>query len=135
MVEFTRTFGLLVSTGTLVVDSLVKSADVVGNVNYKNAILLVSKRVEKGITMGDAMEASDLFPAIVVEMAKIGEQTGRLDDSMARVSEYYDREVTQTVKTLTTAMEPVIMIILAVGVGFLIISIITPIYNLISSIQ
>lgn len=135
MVEFTRTFGLLVSTGTLVVDSLVKSADVVGNVNYKSAILLVSKRVEKGISMGDAMEASPLFPAIVVEMAKIGEQTGKLDESMERISQYYEREVGQTVKTLTTAMEPIIMIILAIGVGFLIISIITPIYNLISSIQ
>ncbi len=135
MVEFTRTFGLLVSTGTLVVDSLIKSADVVGNVKYKSAILLVSKRVEKGIAIGDAMEASDIFPPIVVEMAKIGEQTGKLDESMSRVSEYYEREVEQTVKTLTTAMEPIIMIILAIGVGFLIISIITPIYSLISSIQ
>jgi type IV pilus assembly protein PilC len=68
-------------------------------------------------------------------MVKIGEQTGKLDESLLKVSEYFEREVDGTVKTLTTAMEPFIMIVLGVGVSFLIISIITPIYNLTSSIQ
>lgn len=135
LTEFTRTFGLLVGTGSLVVDSLLKSADTVSNVLYKKAIMDVSRRVEKGVSIGDAFSYSPLFPAIVVEMVKIGEQTGKLDDSLTRVSEYFEREVEQTVKGLTTAMEPIIMIVLAIGVGFLIISIITPIYNLISSIQ
>lgn len=135
MVEFTRTFGLLVGTGSLVVESLNQSSDVVGNYHYRNAILEVGRKVEKGVTIGDAMLTDPLFPPIVVEMVKIGEQTGKLDESLLRVSEYFEREVEQTIKTLTTAMEPFIMVLLAVGVGFLIISIITPIYNLISQIQ
>lgn len=135
MVEFARTFGLLVGTGSLVVESLNQSADVVGNVYYRNAIREVGSKVEKGVTIGDAMLSDPLFPPIIVEMVKIGEQTGKLDESLMRVSEYFEREVEQTIKALTTAMEPFIMIILAVGVGFLIISIITPIYNLISQIQ
>lgn len=135
MVEFARTFGLLVGTGSLVVESLNQSADVVGNVYYQQAIHEVGVKVEKGVTIGDAMLADSLFPPIIVEMVKIGEQTGKLDESLMRVSEYFEREVEQTIKALTTAMEPFIMIILAVGVGFLIISIITPIYNLISQIQ
>lgn len=135
MAEFARTLGLLIGAGSLVVDSLLKSADVVGNVQYKDAIVLVSKRVEKGITMGDAMGASPLFPPMVVEMVKIGEQTGKLEDSLIRSSEYYEREVDQTVKNLTTLMEPIILVMLAGGVGFLIFSIITPIYGLISGIQ
>lgn len=135
MAEFTRTFGLLVGTGTLVVESLVRSSDTIGNVIYKRAILSVSKRVEKGVSIGDAMSAVVFFPSIVVEMVKIGEQTGKLDESLQKVSEYYEREVEQTVKTLTTALEPAIMVFLAVGVGFLIISIITPIYSLVTSIQ
>ncbi|CAN5182295.1 type II secretion system F family protein [soil metagenome] len=135
MAEFTRTFGLLVGTGTLVVESLTRSADTIGNVVYKKAILAVSKRVEKGISIGDALSAGALFPSIVVEMVKIGEQTGKLDESLTKLSEYYEREVEQTVKALTTALEPFIMIVLAVGVGFLIISIITPIYSLVPSIQ
>lgn len=135
LAEFTRTLGLLIGAGTLVVDSLLKSSEVVGNVLYKEAIILVSKRVEKGITMGDAMNATTLFPPMVVEMVKIGEQTGKLDESLLRSSEYFEREVDQLVKNLTTLMEPIIIVFLAVGVGFLIFSIITPIYGLISSIQ
>lgn len=133
--EFSRTFGLLVGTGTLVVDSLNKSSDVVNLVPYKKAILAVAKQVEKGVTIGDAMSFNPVFPPILVEMVKIGEQTGKLDESLTKVSEYFEREVTTTVKALTTALEPFIMIILAIGVGFLILSIITPIYSLINQIQ
>ncbi len=135
MAEFTRTFGLLISAGTLVVQSLNESADTTGNVIYRSAIQEISKRVEKGVTIGDAMNAFDIFPPILVQMVKIGEQTGKLDESLLKVSEYFEREVDGTVKTLTTAMEPFIMIVLGIGVSFLIISIITPIYNLTSSIQ
>lgn len=133
--EFSRTFGLLIGSGSLVVDSLLKSADVVGNVHYNNAILLVAKRVEKGITVSDALNVGSVFPPYLVQMVKIGEQTGKLDESLIKASEYYEREVNQTVKTLTTLMEPLIMILLALGVGFLIFAVITPIYSLLSSIQ
>lgn len=135
LTEFSRTFGLLIGAGTLVVESLNQSADVAGNRIYKNAIVDIAKRVEKGITIGDAMAVYPIFPPILVQMVKIGEQTGKLDESLLKVSEYFDREVQETVKTLTTAMEPFIMIVLGVAVAFLIISIITPIYNLTSSIQ
>ncbi|MGH7245801.1 MAG: type II secretion system F family protein, partial [Candidatus Levyibacteriota bacterium] len=135
LTEFSRTFGLLISAGTLVVQSLTETADVAGNVMYRTAILDISKRVEKGVTIGDAMAAYTIFPPILVQMVKIGEQTGKLDESLLKVSEYFEREVEGTVKTLTTAMEPFIMIILGVAVAFLIISVITPIYNLTSSIQ
>jgi type II secretory pathway component PulF len=135
MAEFTRTFSLLVSSGSLVVESLMKSSDIVNNVLYKEAIQLVAKRVEKGIDIGDAMEASPLFPPMVVEMTKIGGETGKLDESLLKASEYFEREVEESVKVMTTLLEPIIMIILALGVGFLIIAIITPIYNLISQIS
>ncbi|MEX2012983.1 MAG: type II secretion system F family protein [Candidatus Levyibacteriota bacterium] len=135
LAEFSRTFGLLVGTGTLVVDALLQTANSAGNIHYKNAIIDVSRKVEKGITIGDAMSASPLFPPLLVQLVRIGEQTGKLDDSLIKSSEYFESEVDQQVKTLTTAMEPIIMIILGVGVAFLIISVITPIYSLISSIQ
>ncbi|HET9946782.1 MAG TPA: type II secretion system F family protein [Patescibacteria group bacterium] len=135
LTEFARTFGLLIGSGTLVVQSLNESADISGNLVYKNAITDIAKRVEKGISVGEAMATYDIFPAILVQMVKIGEQTGKLDESLLKVSEYFEREVEGVVKTLTTAMEPFIMIILGVSVAFLIISIVTPIYNLTSSIQ
>lgn len=131
--EFARTFGMLVGTGSLVIDSLNKTADVLGNGVYRREVKKVAENVEKGVSIGDSMGTSALFPPILVEMVKVGEQTGKLDDSLMRVSEYFEREVEQTVKALTTAMEPIIMVILALGVGFLIIAIITPIYKIISS--
>lgn len=135
LAEFSRTFGLLVGTGTLVVEALAETADTTGNVLFKNAILDVSKQVEKGVTVGDSMAYYPLFPPLLIQLVKIGEQTGKVDDTLIKASEYFEREVDQTVKTLTTAMEPFIMIILGIGVALLIISVITPIYSLISSIQ
>ena len=135
LAEFSRTFGLLVGTGTLVVDALLETADTAGNIHYRNAIKEVSKQVEKGVTIGDAMSVYSLFPPILIQLVKIGEQTGKVDESLTKASEYFERDVDQTVKTLTTAMEPFIMVVLGIGVAFLIISVITPIYSLISSIQ
>lgn len=135
LAEFSRTFGLLVGTGTLVVEALNETADTTGNVLFKNAINEVSRQVEKGVTVGDAMSGYNLFPPLLIQLVKIGEQTGKIDETLVKASEYFEREVDQTVKTLTTAMEPFIMIVLGIGVAFLIISVITPIYSLISSIQ
>lgn len=135
LAEFSRTFGLLIGTGTLVVEALNETAETTGNVHYRNAILAVGKQVEKGITVGTAMSTSSLFPPLLVQLVKVGEQTGKMDETLQNSSEYFEREVDQTVRTLTTAMEPFIMVVLGIGVAFLIISVITPIYSLISSIQ
>ncbi len=131
--EFSRTFAMLIGTGALIIDSLNKTADVLTNSVYRREVKRVAENVEKGVSIGDSMGTSEIFPPMLVEMVKVGEQTGKLDDSLTRVSEYFEREVEQTVKALTTAMEPIIMVVLALGVGFLIIAIITPIYKIISS--
>lgn len=135
LAEFTRTLSLLVGAGTLVVEALRQTGDVSGNELYKNAISSVARQVEKGVGVGEAMSGYPIFPPILTQMAKIGEQTGKLDDSLMRVSAYFESEVDQTTKTLTTAMEPIIMVILGVGVAFLITSIITPIYSLTNAIH
>jgi type IV pilus assembly protein PilC len=71
----------------------------------------------------------------MVQLVKIGEQTGTLDETLLKTSEYFERETDQLVKTLTTALEPLIMVALGIGVAFLMISVITPIYSLISTIK
>ncbi|HUD44691.1 MAG TPA: type II secretion system F family protein [Patescibacteria group bacterium] len=135
LVEFTRTFSLLIGTGSLVVESLHQCAETVGNVVYRQAVNDIGNRVEQGVAIGDAFAANELFPSLLVETVKIGEQTGKMDESLMRVSEYFEREVEQAVKALTTAIEPMIIVILGAFVGVLIVSIITPIYGLISSIH
>lgn len=135
LAEFSRTFGLLVGAGTLIVEALNQTANTAGNTLYKNAIAAVAKQVEKGVNIAEAFSGYSVFPPILVQMAKIGEETGKIDESLLRVSEYFEREVDQTTKTLTTAMEPIIIVVLGAGVAFLIISIITPIYSLTSAIK
>jgi type II secretory pathway component PulF len=81
------------------------------------------------------MSLYDLFPPNLVELIKIGEQTGKLDETLTRASEYFENEVDGIVKTLSTALEPIILLVLGAGVAFLALSIITPIYQITNSIQ
>ncbi len=135
LTEFARTFGLLVGTGTLVVDALNQSAGVTGNFVYEKAVKDIAKRVEKGIPVGEAMSYYPYFPPLLIQLVKIGEETGKMDENLIKASEYFEEEVSQSVKTLTTAMEPLIMIVLGIGVGFLVFSVITPIYSILSAVQ
>jgi type IV pilus assembly protein PilC len=134
LTEISRTFGLLVGTGTLIVDALDQSAKVAGNKIYELAMLDVAKKVEKGVSIGEALEQHSIFPPLLVQLVKVGEETGKIDENLLKASEYFEEEVDQSVKTLTTAMEPIIMIVLGIGVGFLVFSVISPIYNLLSAI-
>ena len=120
LVEFSRTLGVMLASGTLVVDSLEEVSDITGNILYKNAIMDVAQKVEQGITMGDAISVYNLFPQNLVELVKIGEQTGKLDETLVRASEYFEYEVDQSVKVLSTAIGPIITVILGLGVAFLV---------------
>ncbi|MEK7502386.1 MAG: type II secretion system F family protein [Patescibacteria group bacterium] len=135
LTELARTLGVLVGSGSLVVDSLIQTSETLGNVHYRNAVKDVAKKVENGVTIGDAMSSYSLFPPLLVQLVKIGEQTGKLDETLLKASEYFEGEAEQLVKTLTTALEPLIIVTLGVGVAFLMISVITPIYSLISFIK
>jgi len=130
LAEFSRTLGVLLATSTLVVEALDKVSNVTNNIHYKNAIIDIAKRVEKGVSMGDAMSLYYLFPPNLTELVKIGEQTGKLDETLIKASTYFEDEVDRSVKTLSTALEPIILVVLGIGVAFLVISIITPIYQI-----
>lgn len=133
LTEFSRTFGLLVGTGTLVVDSINQVSEITGNIHFKNAILNVAKRVEKGESVAVALSHHEIFPSLLIHMVEVGEQTGKMDELLLKASEYFEGEVDQTAKTLTTALEPLIMVAIGIGVAFLLISVLTPIYSLIQS--
>ncbi|MGB9591791.1 MAG: type II secretion system F family protein, partial [Candidatus Kryptoniota bacterium] len=99
---------------------------------YEEAVEEASKEVEKGLPLAAALARTEAFPPILPQMIAVGEETGKLDEVLGRVSTYFEQETDAAVKGLTAAIEPLIMIILGVGVGFLIISVIMPIYNLTS---
>lgn len=135
LVEFTRTLGMLIASGIHILEGLQILRESLGNVVFRNAIGQVSKKVEKGFPLGDTFAQHEVFPPIVSQMMKVGEETGKLDDTLLKLSKYFQSESENLVKGLTTAIEPIIMVILGVGVGFIVISVITPIYSLTSQFK
>lgn len=133
LTEFTRTLGLLVGAGISILEALNVVANAVGNVIVQDAIKAASRQVEKGFPLAYALaQQGEVFPPMLYQMLSVGEETGKLDEVLGKVSHVFEVESEQQVKGLTAAIEPLIMIFLGIGVGFLVIAIILPIYNLTS---
>lgn len=131
--EFTRTLSLLMRSGVSIVDALQIVANSLGNVYFQEEVFDASRKVEKGIPLSEPIIASKYFPAIIGQMIAVGERTGKMDDVLMKTSAYFESEADQAVKNLSTALEPIIMVLLGLMVGVLILSVITPIYKLTSS--
>lgn len=133
LTEFTRTLGLLVGAGIPILDGLKVVSGVVGNVVVAKAVDRAAVRVEKGFALAYALsQEPDIFPPILFQMLAVGEETGKVDETLSKVSHVFEQESEHAVRNLTAAVEPIIMVVLGVGVGFLVIAIIMPIYNLTS---
>jgi len=128
----TRTLSMLTAAGISLNQSLNIVASVAGNEIYYDAYIKISERVQKGFDVASSFEDAGIFPMIVTQMVTTGEATGKLDDVLMRVSNFFKVEAEQSVKALTAAIEPLIMIVLGIGVAFLIIAVLMPIYNLTS---
>ena len=132
LTEFTRTFGLLIGAGIPILDALHIVGQAIGNRVYQDAIEDAAREVEKGFPLGVPLSRNPDFPIILGQMLKVGEETGKMDDVLAKLSHFFESETEQLIKGLTTAIEPLIMIILGIGVGLLVFAVILPIYNLTS---
>lgn len=133
--EISRTLSLLVRAGLSIINALEITANVAGNVYYKEAMINSSRLVEKGISLSKAFQNQEIFPEMLIQMTKVGEETGKVDDSLEKLAQYFQRDLDLKIKTLTQSLEPIIIVFLGVIVGFIIISVITPIYTLINAIQ
>ncbi|HUV72106.1 MAG TPA: type II secretion system F family protein [Clostridia bacterium] len=132
LAELTRTLGLLVGAGVSIVEALEISAKASDNLLIEEGIMTANKQVEKGFTLSSALSENPLFPKLVPQMLAVGEETGKVDEVLLKVSRFFQTESEESLKGLTSAIEPLIMILLGVGVGFMVIAIIMPIYNLTS---
>jgi len=130
--KFARTTGLLVSAGISVLDALMIVADTLGSRIFGDAIKRVASKVEKGVSLADGISHIEEFPTVLTRMIAVGEQTGKMDEVLTRLAVYYESESATKVKALTTAIEPLIMIVMGVGVGLLVAAVILPIYHLTS---
>lgn len=133
LTEFTRTLGLLVGAGVSILEGLNVVKEVVGNAIMSDGVSLVAKQVEKGFPVAYSLaQVPEAFPLMLSQMVAVGEETGKMEDVLNKISRVFETESEQEVKTLTAAIEPLIMIVLGLGVGFLVFAIILPIYNLTS---
>ena len=130
LAQFTRTFGLLIGSGIPIISALKVVAGLLSSPAYKEAIEGAISKVERGSPLYQPLAASSVFPPIVGQMLRVGEETGKMDDVLLRLSIYFENEGEQMIRNLTTALEPIILVILGLGVGALVFSIIMPIYNL-----
>lgn len=132
MTEFARTMSLLISAGISILDALKITADAVGSKIIGNKMMQAANKVEKGQSLGVVLAEIQEFPPIVPQMMAVGEQTGKMDEILNKLADYFEGESETAVKTLTTAIEPLIMAVMGIGVGFLVMAVIMPIYNLTS---
>ena len=130
LTEMTRTLGLLVGSGVSIIDALNIVVGAIGNQTVATEVKKIARQVEKGFPVSVAFGEAASFPPLMGQMIAVGEETGKLDDVLNKLSHYYEVESEQQVKVLTTAIEPLIMVVLGVGVGFLVWTIILPIYDI-----
>lgn len=129
--NITRTLSLLLKSDVGIVMALSIVADSTKNIAYKNAVRSIEKEVMKGQKISTELLArSALFPPMMSQMVIVGERTGNLSDSLMYISNMYEEEISDLTKNLTTMIEPVLMVVMGLVVGFIAISIITPIYGI-----
>jgi len=134
--RFGRTMSSLLSAGVNVLTSLEITYNVVQNSYFKEVITLAKKEVEKGQALAKVfIEAEKIYPTLVGELIAVGEETGALPDMLQQVANFYENEVDQKTKNMSTIIEPFLMLLIGGAVGFFAVSMISPIYSITTNIQ
>lgn len=128
--RYARTLSTTFAAGVPLVDALDSVAGAAGNVVFYNAVMQIKEDVSAGSQLNFSMRTTNVFPALAVQMAGIGEESGNLDGMLDKVADYYEAEVDNAVDNLTTLLEPMIMSVLGILVGGLIIAMYLPIFQL-----
>jgi len=133
LTELTRTLSLMVGAGVPILEALNITSEVVSSPTISDALKDSAKQVERGFPIAYSFgRHPEAFPFILSQMIAVGEETGKMDDVLTKVSHIFEVESDEKVKGLTAAIEPMVMVVLGLGVGFLVIAVILPIYNLTS---
>ena len=128
--KFTRTLGTLMTSGVPILEGLLIVARTAGNKVVEEAILTTRQSVSEGKTLAEPLTKSKVFPAMVTQMIAVGEATGALDAMLSKIADFYDDEVDTAVGTLTSMLEPMLMIFFGTTVGFVIVAMYMPIFQM-----
>jgi type IV pilus assembly protein PilC len=135
VLEMTRLLGMLMKSGIPIIDALNSTAKSLTNYHYKKALYNAANEVSKGVPLAVPLSKSKVIPLIVVKLISTGEQTGKLDQILTEITSFYNDQVEEMTSNLTKMMEPIVLIVVGVVVGFLALAIYVPIYNLGSVIK
>ena len=135
LARFADNLSTLLAGGIPLVRALTITSNVVGNLEYKKVILRAAEEVKKGGNISTVFRRTPLVPPIVTQMTEIGENTGQVSEILKDVSKFYEQEVDNTTRNLTTLIEPIMIIILGVIVGVMVVAVLLPIYNIAGQIQ
>lgn len=130
LARFNRVLSTMVGAGISVLDALKITADSIGNVVYRDSILRVLEKVKGGSSLEEAITGEEVFPYLVPQMVAVGEKTGEIDQILINLAIYYEDELDSKIKGLTSIIEPAMIIVMGFIIGFVIIGVISPIYNL-----
>ncbi|KPJ55099.1 hypothetical protein AMJ47_01065 [Parcubacteria bacterium DG_72] len=132
---FSRTLGILIKSGVPIVGALNITFGTLNNLIYQNQIKKLILKVEKGEKISDNLAKTSLFPSTFSRVIEVGEKTGNLENSLLYLADYYEQEVDNTSQRLSIILEPILLITIGLVVGFIAISIITPIYQITRGLQ
>jgi type IV pilus assembly protein PilC len=133
--RFSRTLSTLLSSGVPLLEGLGVTARASGNKAISDAVNEVKKSVTGGKTLGEPMRQSGVFPPMVTQMVSVGEETGRLDEMLNKVANFYDDEVDSAVESLTSIIEPIMIVVMGLMVGGMLIAMYLPMFKLISVVS
>jgi type IV pilus assembly protein PilC len=128
--KFTRTLGTLISSGVPILDGLSIVARTAGNKTVEQALLTARQSISEGKTVSEPLAQTKVFPPMVVQMISVGETTGALDAMLSKIADFYDDEVDSAVGALTSLLEPLLMVFLGVTIGFIVIAMYMPIFQM-----
>lgn len=133
--RFARTFSILFAGGISVIDCMEISANVVENEYAKNKLLRCRDLIDNGSTIGDALATLDIFPKMLVQSIRVGEESGSVDKTLKKASDFYNSEANFALEKITNLIEPVMIIILALVVGFVVLSLVLPMFSMYQAVQ
>ncbi|MFN8219267.1 MAG: type II secretion system F family protein [Fimbriimonadales bacterium] len=135
LARFSRTMGTLLTSGVPILQAMETVAGTVGNTIMSDAVMEARARIREGDRIGDPLEASKLFPPMVVHMIGVGEESGSLDYMLQKIADFYEAEVEATLASLTAALEPIMILSLGFVVGFIVISMFLPLVRVIEKLS
>jgi type II secretory pathway component PulF len=130
MARFSRVFAVLTRSGIDIIKTLALSSAALENLILRDQLAEISSEVEEGVAFDDAMSRQALFPEMVTQMVSVGVESGRIDEMMDKVADYYDMETNYTIKNLATLIEPLLLVFMGIMVGFIALAIFTPMWSM-----